>query len=160
LTINAEKTRLVDFRPGPRPPSGGRGGGQSFDLLGLTHYWGRSRKGRWIVKRKTAKGRFQRTLKRVGQWLRRNLHRPVREQQQRLSAMLKGHDAYFGITGNSASLQRLRWEILCLWRRWLNRRSNSSTMTWDIFNRLLGRYPLPPARVVHSIYRRAAKTSS
>jgi len=163
LAINADKTRLVESRPGkPRPGegTGGSGQGRSFDLLGFTHLWGRSRKGRWIVKRKTAKGRFQRTVRRAGQWLRRNLHLPVGEQQRRLSQMLKGHYAYFGITGNAAALWRLRWEFQRIWRQWLDRRSNSRTMTWDIFNRLLKRYPLPPGRVVHSVYRRAANSLS
>jgi len=163
LAINAEKTRLVEFRPGtPRRGNGegGNGAGRSFDLLGFTHFWGRSRKGRWVVMRKTAKGRFRRTLGRIGQWLRHHLHDEVQEQQRMLSRMLKGHDGYYGITGNAASLGRLRREVEGIWRRWLARRSDSQTMTWDIFRRLLKRYPLPPARVVHSVYRHAANALS
>jgi len=153
LTLHPEKTRLVDFRSPSR--AGQKRGSQrerSFDLLGFSHYWGRSRKGRWVVQRKTAKTRFSRALRQIGQWCRRNRHRPVAEQQQVLSRKLRGHDAYYGITGNSRALSRLRYEVQRRWRKWLNRRSHATRLNWSAFNRLLKRYPLPPARVVHSIY--------
>jgi group II intron reverse transcriptase/maturase len=153
LTLHPEKTRLVDFRS---PSRAGQGRGsqreRSFDLLGFTHYWGRSRKGRWVVQRKTAKTRFSRALRQIGQWCRRNRHRPVAEQQQVLSRKLKGHDAYYGITGNARALARFRHEVRRLWRKWLNRRSRATRLNWAAFARLAQRYPLPPARVVHSIY--------
>jgi group II intron reverse transcriptase/maturase len=153
LTLHPEKTRLVDFRS---PSRAGQDRGsqreRSFDLLGFTHYWGRSRKGRWVVQRKTAKTRFSRALRQIGDWCRRNRHRPVAEQQQVLSRKLKGHDAYYGITGNARALSRLRFEVQRRWRKWLNRRSRATRLNWAAFNRLLKRYPLPPARVVHSIY--------
>ena len=153
LTLHPEKTRLVDFR---RPSQAGQERGsqreRSFDLLGFTHYWGRSRKGRWVVQRKTAKTRFSRALRQIGQWCRRNRHRPVAEQQQVLSRKLRGHDAYYGITGNARALSRFRHEVRRLWRKWLNRRSRATRLNWAAFARLARRYPLPPARVVHSIY--------
>ena len=153
LTLHPEKTRLVDFRSPPRAgPERGSQRERSFDLLGFSHYWGRSRKGRWVVQRKTAKTRFSRALRQIGQWCRRNRHRPVAEQQQVLSRKLRGHDAYYGITGNSRALSRLRFEVQRRWRKWLNRRSRATRLNWSAFNRLLKRYPLPPARVVHSIY--------
>jgi hypothetical protein len=104
------------------------------------------------VKRKTSKGRFSRTIKRVAAWCRANRHRPIAEQHRRLSQMLQGYDAYFGITGNSRALQSLRLPISEAWRFWLDRRSSNSSMDWDKFNRLLKRYPLPGARVVHSVF--------
>ena len=72
LTLHPEKTQLVDFRRPRRP--GKRTSGQSFDMLGFTHFWGKSRKGHWVVKRKTAKGRFSRAVKRIGRWCRTNRH--------------------------------------------------------------------------------------
>jgi len=150
LTMHPEKTRLVDFRRPPPDKGGPRRG--SFDLLGFTHYWGRSRKGRWTVKRKTAKGRFSRTAKRIADWCRTNRHRPMREQHEKLSQALKGHDAYYGITGNYDALNRLRERVKREWRKWLDRRSHKANMNWEKFNRLLEQYPLPPARVVHSVY--------
>jgi hypothetical protein len=59
---------------------------------------------------------------------------------------------YYGITDNAQALSRLRFEVQRRWRKWLNRRSRATRLNWSAFNRLLKRYPLPPARVVHSIY--------
>ena len=109
LELHPDKTRLVDFRhPGRRERTRGSRPGESgrFDYLAFTHFWARSRKGRWVVKRKTAKGRFGRSLKRVAQWCRFNRHRSVREQHAALCRKLHGHYAYFGITGNARALAR------------------------------------------------------
>lgn len=159
LTLHPQKTRLVDFRSPAR--RGGRGDdepptGSGFDMLGFTHFWARSRKGRWVVTRKTAKSRFGRAVKRIGQWCRQSRHRPVEEQQRALNRKLQGHYAYYGVTGNGRALNRFRRMVERSWRTWLNRRSQRSRMTWERFKRLLDRYPLMPVRVVHSVYRRAA----
>lgn len=153
LTMHPEKTRLVDFRRPPPPSRGGPRRG-TFDLLGFTHFWGLSRKGKWVVKRKTAKSRFTRTLKRCSDWCRRNRHQPVKEQHAKLSQSLKGHDAYYGITGNGPALSHLRYRVQRIWRNWLDRRSGRARMTWERFKRLLARYPLPQGRVAHSVYGR------
>jgi hypothetical protein len=160
LALHPEKTRLVPFqRPPSRPGRGASGAGTrpgTFDLLGFTHYWGRSRKWFWVVKRKTARSRFQRTLRRIAEWCRLHRHRPLAEQHRTLGQMLLGHFAYFGITGNFGALSRLRYEVARQWRKWLARRRRGGTMPWDRFVRLLQRFPLPAARVVHSVYRLAA----
>ena len=153
LRLHPEKTRMVEFG---RPSKSKRGGSQaerSFAMLGFTHYWGRSRKGRWVVKRKTAKDRFSRALRGIGQWCRAHRHWPVREQWAVLSRKLRGHYAYYGITGNFQALHRFRYETARRWRTWLNRRHRRGGMTWERFMRLCHTYPLPPARVVHSVYR-------
>lgn len=156
LSLHPEKTRLVEFRRPPDYP--GPGGSQrSFDFLGFTHFWGRSRKGTWVVRRKTAKDRFSRAVHAAKQWCRKNRHLPVKDQHRILSRKLLGHYAYYGITGNSLALQRLLFMVQIVWRRWLNRRSQRRAMPWDRFSRLLKRYPLPPPRVVHSVYTRAAR---
>lgn len=82
LTLHPEKTRLVLFKrprlsPGPRGPKGGSRSG-TFDLLGFTHYWEKSRHGFWVVKRKTARARFRRGLKKISEWCRRNRHQSRR----------------------------------------------------------------------------------
>ena len=155
LRLHPEKTRLVRFeKPPSRPPPGGAGGTPtSFDLLGFTHYWGKSRWGNWVVKRKTAKDRFARTLRRISMWCRWNRHLPVKEQHAALSRKLKGHDAYFGVTNNGRALGVLRYWVRRIWKKWLDRRSRKNGMTWKRMNRLLKRYPLPNPRIVHSIYR-------
>ena len=156
LRLHPEKTRLVDFRSPPRAGPGGPQRERSFVLLGFTHFWGRSRKGRWVVQRKTAKDRFTRALREVGHWCRAHRHWPVAAQQAALRRKLQGHYAYYGITGNARALARFLHEVRRLWRKWLHRRSWRARMTWVRFVRLTERYPLPPARVVHSVYRRAA----
>ena len=150
LTLHPEKTRLVDFRR----PTGTEAGDPPghFDLLGFTHHWGRSRKGRWVVQRKTAKGRLSRALRRVGEWCRDHRHQPVAEQYRALSLKLRGHYAYYGITGNGHALSAFRHEVARRWHKWLNRRSHKTRLNWADLTRLLHRFPLPPARVVHSIY--------
>jgi RNA-directed DNA polymerase len=161
LTIHPEKTRLVPFeRPSDRPqPSAtpARTPAGTFDLLGFTHYWGRSRRGRWVVKRKTSKSRFRRGLAAMAQWCRMNRHRALADQHQALSQKLRGHFAYYGITGNADALNRFQRRVIGLWRKWLGRRHRGGQVSWERMYRLLERYPLPLAVVVHSVYRRAAK---
>ena len=152
LKLHRDKTRLVDFRRPARGPDSRPG--HSFDLLGFCHFWGRSRKGRWIVQRKTAKDRFSRGLQRIGTWCRTNRHWRVADQQAALNRKLRGHDAYYGVTGNARALGRFHREVVRLWRKWLSRRSYAGRMNWERFQRLLSRYPLEPPRVVHSIYRK------
>jgi group II intron reverse transcriptase/maturase len=156
LRLHPEKTRLVDFRSPPRAECGGSQRERSFALLGLAHFWGRSRKGRWVVQRKTAKDRFTRALREIGQWCRTHRHWPVAAQQTTLRRKLQGHYAYYGITGNGRALASFLHEVRRLWLKWLDRRSWRRRMSWEKFGRLTTRYPLPQPRVVHSIYRRAA----
>jgi group II intron reverse transcriptase/maturase len=156
LTLHPEKTRLVPFQ---RPTGGtprGRAEPGSFELLGFTHHWAQSLRGRWFVRRKTAPSRLGRALQRVGEWCRRNRHLPVAMQQQSLTQKLRGHYGYFGITGNAAALGGFFYEVKRVWRLWLDRRSQRAKMTWPRFQKLLERYPLPPPVVVHSVYRSAA----
>jgi len=152
LTLHPEKTRLIDFRrprgSGPRP--------ETFDLLGFTHYWGKSLKGAWVVRKKTAADRFRRGLKRIALWCRQHRHLALREQHAALSRKLQGHYAYFGVTTNGEWLVRFRYRVLCAWRKWLDRRNQRNPMPWDRYAKLLVRFPLPRARVVHSVKPRAA----
>jgi hypothetical protein len=126
LTIHPDKTRLVPFRKptGDREPPDTAGAGRAgtFDFLGFTHFWARSRKGNWILKRKTAASRFTRAVRTIAQWCRFHRHDPVREQHTTLCQKLRGHYAYYGITGNSFAIARYRYEVLRLWRKWLLRR--------------------------------------
>ena len=156
LTLHPEKTQVVDFRKPSRTGDKRRQRERGFDLLGFTHFWGRSRKGRWVVQRKTASARLSRALKRIGQWCRTHRHWRVADQHAALSRKLQGHYAYYGITGNARALTRFHCEVRRRWRKWLNRRSWATHMSWARFTHLSARYPLPPPRVVHSIYRDAA----
>jgi RNA-directed DNA polymerase len=148
LTLHPEKTRLVPFQgrppgspPGPRDDRPG-----TFDFLGFTHYWGRTLKGNWAVKRKTASSRFSRSLDTVREWCREHRHLPVKEQWAALTSKLRGHFAYYGITGNYASLSDFRYHVTRAWHKWLCRRSDKARIPWEHFRELEQRYPLPPAR--------------
>jgi RNA-directed DNA polymerase len=157
LTIHPEKTRLVPFQRPQSPPRPGEAGPQEqpglFDFLGFTHYWGKSKKGRQTVKRRTAASRIRRFTTAIGQWCRRNRHRPIREQHQKLRQKLQGHYNFYGITGNSTLLRRVKQIVVGVWRKWLGRRGRKGYFGWDKMTALLGRLPLPAPRVVHSVYR-------
>jgi RNA-directed DNA polymerase len=160
LTLHPDKTRLVPFRR-PRaqpnradqqsePPPG------TFDLLGFRHYWARTRHGNWAVQRKTAPSRFRQALRKIAQWCRVHLHLPLAVQHRTLWQKLRGHNAYYGITGNYKALQCFRLAVARIWRKWLSRRHRRGLLSWHYVTALLQRYPLPPPTVVHSVYRRAA----
>jgi RNA-directed DNA polymerase len=161
LTLHPEKTRLVPFRqPSPRRDSGNGTGGRgdepgSFDFLGFTHIWALSQRGHWVIKQRTAASRLRRAVRSIAQWCRFNRHLSVAEQHEVLSQKVRGHFAYYGITGNSTSLSRFRTAVVNCWRKWLSRRNRQRSMNWQAFRRLQARYPLPPVRVPRSIYSRA-----
>jgi group II intron reverse transcriptase/maturase len=161
LTIHPDKTRLVPFERPSDASTGTHSEAQTapgtFDLLGFMHYWARSRKGTWVVKRKTSTSRFSRGLKALSEWCRTHRHHAMSDQHRTLSQKLRGHFAYYGITGNSMALGRFRTAATWIWKRWLSRRRRrGSRMTWDRLNRFLKRYPLPAAIAIHSVCRPAA----
>jgi group II intron reverse transcriptase/maturase len=147
LSLHPDKTRLVPFRRPDR--SGPDDGPGTFALLGFTHYWARSLRGKWVVKQKTAKDRQARTLRRFAEWCRRNRHRSVQVQHRVLSRQLAGHYAYFGITSNYEALRNVWHHVKAIWKKALARRSNV-IFSWTKMHRLLRRYPLPKPRIVHS----------
>jgi group II intron reverse transcriptase/maturase len=148
LTLHPEKTRMVAFG---RPRHRAKRGPEGFTFLGFTHYWGRSRRGFWVVKRKTASERVSRALRAIGQWCRRHRHLPVEQQWRILAWKVRGHYAYFGITGNTRALRCFHRAVERVWRKWLSRRGGHRPMPWDRFARLLRRYPLPAAVIVHRV---------
>ncbi len=148
LTLHPEKTSLVQF---VSPQRGSEKPG-TFNFLGFTHYWAKSRKGNWIIKRKTEGKRLSRKLQEVAEWCKRNRHKPIREQHATLVRKLKGHYQYYGITNNGPSLGFFRQEVTRRWRKWLNRRTHKGKYSWDAFNELLRFLPLPQVRIVHSVY--------
>lgn len=159
LRLHPDKTRLVHFAPprsSPPPEQTETQRGRSFDLLGLTLYWGRSRKGRWVVMQKTAKDRFRRSLRRVNLWCQDHRHDTLREQHVALSRKLRGHYAYYGVTGNFRALLRYFDRVRAIWKKWLSRRNNRG-LDWKRMQAVLNAFPLPRPRVVHSALRTAAK---
>jgi len=154
LRHHPTKTRLVRFTRPPKqdpPRSGNQGQGPgTFDLLGFTHYWGRSRKGNWVIKRKTSRSRFSRAVRSIRHWCRQHRHQKVSQQHLALCQKLRGHYAYYGITCNMEALGRYHHEVFRAWWKWLSRRSQRACLNWTKYKELLKRYPLPPPRIVHS----------
>lgn len=153
LRLHPAKTRLLRFEP---PGADGRGSDLakvSFPFLGFTHYWAKSRKGYWVVKRRTAKDRFARAVRSINAFCRAHRHDPVVVQRDALARKLRGHYNYYGITGNAKALDRFYQQVRCIWRKWLCRRSNAARRPWGWFTALLARYPLPRPVAVHSTLR-------
>jgi len=150
LTLHPEKTRLVRFTRPRRDPKDGEKH-ESFELLGFNHHWGLSRNGNWMVKRSTARSRLTRALTAVRAWCRQNRHRPIAVQCKMLGQKMRGHFAYYGITSNFVALLRFAREVRAIWGKWLSRRSQRGKLTWDHYNALLERHPLPRPRGVHSV---------
>ena len=150
LTLHPDKTRFVDFRSyRPDGQDHPEADGTSFTFLGFCHVWGKSRKGKNVVRQVTAKKRYARALAAVGDWCRKHRHLPIPEQHTHLVAQMRGHYAYYGITGN---FRRLGWyahQAARIWQKWLSRRDRQRRLLWGRFEELLKRHPLPPPRIVH-----------
>ena len=149
LQLHPDKTQLVGFRPGNDSQGGDNQLPTRFNFLGFTHIWAKSRWGKQVVRQVTAKDRFKRTVAAIDDLCRDMRHRILREQHQRLCRKLKGHMAYFGITGNHRRVAALVHTTARSWRKWLSRRSRKSRVSWEIFKRVLQQYPLPSPRIVH-----------
>lgn len=155
LSLHPEKTKLVSFvRPGARQCKHKDEKPETFDFLGFTHYWGKSRKGNQVVKRKTAHNRLSGSLRKVKEWCKKNRHKPLLYQYGKLVQKLRGHYAYYGITGNSASLGEFFEAVKRTWKKWLSRRSKRyGDMSWEKFADLLKHHvPLPVPKIVHSVF--------
>lgn len=143
LAIHPDKTRLVRFvRPQPGQPEP-----ETFNFLGFTLYWGRTRRGSWTVKTTTSASRLRRAIRTIADWCRRNRHKPVPEQQATLTRKVRGHYQYYGRSGNYYALSRFYQAVRRVWKYWLGQRSWKAPFTWDRFQQLLLRHPLPLPRI-------------
>jgi RNA-directed DNA polymerase len=151
LTLQPNKTRLIPF--GRPPPTQKRGKGPgTFDFLGFTLFWRRSRRGGWCVGCKTRRARLRRAIRAVYDWCRRHRHEPVAVQHAALTSRIRGHFQYFGVNGNQRSLGRLFHHARRAWFKWLCRRSQRKRLTWPRFVDLLRDLPLPVSRVYVEIW--------
>ena len=141
LRLHAKKTRCLSFRP---PNDGDQKGSATFDFLGFTSHWRRTRTGgTWRVAFRTRGARLRRAISAVYEWCRSHRHDPVKAQHLALTRKLNGHYNYFGVNGNLDALKRLRFWAQRAWQKWLNRRSQRARMNWKRFNALLAANPLP-----------------
>lgn len=144
LALHPDKTRLLPFT---RPKGRDGKGPATFDFLGFTHYWRRTRTGRWMMWCKTMCVRLRRAIQSVTEYCRRHRHDPVKMQHAALIRRIQGHFNYYGVNGNIRSLERLIEVVRPIWRKWLRRRSHKTRLTWERYQALLERYPLPVPRI-------------
>ena len=150
LTIHPEKTVMVAFMPPPYQEKSAEGK-STFDFLGFTHFWAKSRRGDWVIKRKTMGKRLRRTMKAIWQWCRENRHDYLSEQYKALCSKLSGYYQYYGIRSNYKLLEVVYEHTERAWRYWLSRRSQRSRISWLKFTASLrDKMPLPKPRIVHS----------
>jgi group II intron reverse transcriptase/maturase len=142
LRLHPEKTRLVPFERPPRRQDGGKGPG-TFDFLGFTLLWQKTRQGHWGQNFITRKARLQRAKSALDDFCRRHRHQPVKEQHASLCRRIRGHINYFGVNGNLDSIARLVRAAERIWYRWLRRRSHRTRLNWQRFGDLLRAFPLP-----------------
>jgi group II intron reverse transcriptase/maturase len=151
LTLHPDKTRLLEFGRFVAQSRQARGQGkpETFQFLGFVHACGRTRKGWFMVHRRTAAERLRAKLQEVKAEVRQRRHAPVPEVGEWLGAVVRGHCQYYGIIGNSKAINRFRDEVSRLWHQALSRRSQKGWVKWERMQRLLQRW-LPPAHIAHT----------
>ena len=159
LQLHPDKTRLVPMARPPRKQDGGKGPG-TFDFLGFTIGWRRSLKGQWMIMVQTRKARLSRAVKAIGDMCRRHRHEPLKTQHAALCKRLRGHYAYFGVSGNTKAIRRVHEYVRRLWFKWLRRRSERAHLNWTGYARILTALPLPVPRVRVDIWGHSARPSS
>lgn len=151
LKLSPAKTRLLDFRRPPKDQQGGKGP-STFDFLGFTHYWRRSRKGQWTPAWKTRTKSLHKAIVSIQSWCKANRHLSIPEQHVALTRRVRGHFNYFGVNGNQRCLSMLTEKVERSWFRWLRRRSQRTRMTWDRFGEILRNFPLPKVKVYKNLW--------
>ena len=145
LTLNLEKTKLIEL------DREGSGKSVFFDFLGFTHYMGKSRKGRSILKRRTSSNKFRSSLKRVSEWLRRNLHKDVAYVILSLNLKLRGYYGYYGITFNYRKINAYFEAVKRILHYWLNRRGGKRKWNWERYAMLITEWnPLVKPVIYHN----------
>jgi len=155
LKISEKKSKIIGFGRYAKEKAQKSGKEvETFDFLGFTHYCDKSRKGKFKLGRKTARKRFVQKMKAINQWLKavRNQEK-LKEWWETLRQKLTGHYQYYGISGNSRGLQQTYWQTTRLVFKWINRRSQKKSCTWEQFTRYIERNPLPKPRIYHYTYR-------
>ena len=158
LEVEPTKTKVLAFGPhaAARAKREGKSKPETFDFLGFTHYCSRTRDGkRFRMKRVTARKKLRAKLAAFTQWLKDNRAKmSTRELWEKVRAKLRGHYAYYGVTDNSPGICRFYREAKRLLFKWLNRRSQRRSMTWEKFNLMDNRFPLPRPRIRVSLFAR------
>jgi len=150
LEIHPEKTRLIKYSK-PASNKEVKRGDNTFDFLGFTHYWARSRQGNWVIKRKTSRQKVRKTVQALWVWCKKHRHMELSKQHRILSSKLRGHFQYFGVRCNMRAMEAVLYHVRCGWRYWLNRRSSKKALDWETFDVLLERFPLVKPKIIHNV---------
>ena len=150
LELHPGKTRLIEFGRFAAANRAERGAGkpETFDFLGFTHICGKTRAGRFQVRRITISKRMRAKLKEVKDQLKQRRHEPVPEQGRWLGSVVRGHMAYYAVPGNIRAVRAFRTQVTRHWRAALRSRSQRGYLNWNRMNRLATRW-LPPPRILH-----------
>jgi group II intron reverse transcriptase/maturase len=150
LSLHTEKTRLIEFGRHAEQNRKRRGLGkpETFDFLGLTFICGTSRRGKFLIKRKSRRDRMRAKLQAVKQELRRRMHQPIPVQGRWLRQVVTGYFNYHAVPTNSPTLSTFRYFVTELWKRTLRRRSQKDAMTWARIAKLADDW-LPKPRILH-----------
>lgn len=144
LRLHPEKTRMVELS------EQGSGKSGSFDFLGFTHYMGKSRKGKPILKRKTSSKKISASLQGVNSWIKRHRHHRVGVLIDQLNQKLRGHYGYYGVTFNSRMLHAYYEQVKRKLYYWLNRRGGKRSWKWERYARFVKEWhPLLPPKIYH-----------
>jgi hypothetical protein len=150
VTMHPETTALIAFGKPEARQASAKGNG-TCEFLGVTYDWAKSRRGFWVIKRRTARKRLHRTKKSLWRWCRTNRHAPVTYQYQMLCLKLRGPFRYDGIRGPFRLREAVRRVAEKAWRYWLSRRRRKSAIGWEKFQRLLQSDVLTTPKIVHTI---------
>jgi len=150
LELHPDKTRLLEFgrHAAWRRAARGVGKPETFDFLGFTHLCGKTKTGRFWLRRITVSKRMRAKLREVNDQLKRRRHQPIPMQGHWLAAVVRGHLAYYAVPGNTDAVAAFRTQATRHWYKALRRRSQRTRLTWERMNRIAKRW-LPPARVKH-----------
>lgn len=150
LTLNEEKTKMIPFSR--RKVEGGMPQ-QSFDFLGFTFYWGKARKGFTIPKIKTSGKTLSRKLAAMEKWAKDNRNKNrLGELWKTFCAKVRGHIQYYGVSFNIGRVQTFVSQATRSMLKWLNRRSQKKSFTWEKFKSFLKEYPVPEAKICHKLF--------
>jgi RNA-directed DNA polymerase len=150
LELHPGKTRLIEFgrHAAVRRAARGLGRPETFDFLGFTHLCGKSKKGRFWLRRITISKRMRVKLGEINDQLKRRRHQSIPEQGQWLASVVRGHRAYYAVPGNTDAVGAFRTQVTRNWYKALRRRSQRKRLNWTRMDRIATRW-LPPARVMH-----------
>jgi RNA-directed DNA polymerase len=150
LSLHPDKTRLIEFgrHAADRRTRAGLGKPETFKFLGFVFVCGKTRRGKFLVHRKSRRDRMQAKLKEVKKELRKRMHQPIPEQGRWLAQVVRGYYAYHAVPTNGMRISAFRYFVVRSWLRTLRRRSQKDRFTWERITRLANDF-LPSSRILH-----------